>query len=256
MSFLTTFEDWVDRSFSRLFPAGRRFTLDDAAAGLFTAVQGDGQGGEPVRYRVVFNPHDLERLGVTPCAASIHLRTALAKLARVRGGTAGGSLDIEVAVSDLVAKGNWMLEHASPENGESPRTVIIEPRIEARRAPSLRINEETYILIADKIHGSLLELPRNAVALWKDRISIGRASVEKIAFDISINDMSVTGRKAHAFVSVVGDVVTVLDNQSTNGLTVNSRKVSEQVLNHGDEIGLGRSVMRFEWINVDMEILE
>lgn len=256
MSFLTTFEDWVDRSFSRLFPAGRRFTLDDAAAGLFTAVQGDGQGGAAARYRVLFNPHDLERLGVTPCAASIHLRTALAKLARVRGVTAGGGPDLEVAVSDLVARGNWMLEHASSENGESPRTVIIEPRIETRRVPSLRINEETYIIIADKVHGSIIELPGNSVVLWKDRISIGRASVGKNMFDIFINDMSVTGRKAHAFVSVVGDVVTVLDNQSTNGLTVNSHKVSEQVLNHGDEIGLGRSVMRFEWVNVDIEVME
>ena len=256
MSFLTTFEDWVDRSFSRLFPAGRRFTLDDVAAGLFTAVQSDGQDGVATRYRVLFNPHDLERLDATSCAASIHLRTALAKLARARRGTAGGGPDLKVAVSDLVARGNWMLEHVSPDNGESSRTVIIEPRIEARRVPSLRINEEIYILIADKLHGSLLELPQNAVVLWKKRISIGRASVEKSMFDISINDMSVTGRKAHAFVSVVGDIVTVLDNQSTNGITVNSRKVSEQVLNHGDEIGLGRSVMRFEWINVDMEILE
>ena len=255
MSFLTTFEDWVDRSFSRLFPAGRRFTLDDVAADLFTAVQ-DAQGGTEARCRVLFNTHDLERLGVTPCAASIHLRTALAKLARVRRITSGGSPDIEVAVSDLVAKGNWMLQHVSPENGEITRTVIIEPRIEARRVPSLHINEEIYILISDKIHGTLLGLPGKTVVLWKDRISIGRASVEKNMFDISINDMSVTGRKAHAFLSVVGDVVTVLDNQSTNGVTVNSRKVSEQILNHGDEIGLGRSVMRFEWINIDMEILE
>ena len=256
MSFLTTFEDWVDRSFSRLFPAGRRFTLDDAAAGVFSAVQGDGQGGAEAGYRVLFNPKDLERLGVTPCAASIYLRTALAKLAKVRGITSGGGPEIEVAVSDLVARGNWMLEHISADSGECTRTVIIEPRIEARRVPSLRINEEMYVLIADKIHGSVRELPRNCTVLWKERISIGRASSGQSTFDIAINDMSVTGRKAHAFVSVAGDVVTVLDNQSTNGVTVNSRKIRKQVLSHGDEIGLGRSVLRFEWINVDVEVME
>ena len=68
--------------------------------------------------------------------------------------------------------------------------------------------------------------------------------------------MSVIGRKIDVFFSLVGDVVTVLDNQRTNGIVINSRKVLKQILNHDDEVGLGQSVMRFEWVNVDMEILE
>lgn len=256
MSFLTTFEEWVDRSFARIFSAGRRFTLEDVAATLEKEVL--SKGGEPslAALRVIMNEADLKRLRVSPAGASVFLQSALGRQARMMGRPDSGERRIEVKTSDTVKAGQWQLDVVPQKADPAFRTVFVDSHVETIKVPTLILKGKHYILYGARNKGTIVNLKDKQIVLNKDKVSIGRAMNARDAFDIPIDDMSVTGRKAHALVTVKGNVVTVLDNQSTNGVTVNSRKIRKQVLSHGDEIGLGRSVLRFEWIDADMEVME
>lgn len=253
MSFLTVFEDWVDRSFARIFSFGRRFALEDVAQDLMKSIRDLGQDGMSCRYRVLFNPGDFRRLGVTPRTASIHLQSALANLAKVRGVPVGG-VGIDVVVSDQVLKGEWMVEPALAKPVQCSPTVVIQPKIKSYRLPRFLLNKEQFILDVQEKYSRTHELPQGVNVISKQKISIGRCVAGKKIFDISIDDKFVTRRKAHAFVIVSGENITIIDNDSTNGLFVNQCNVSKHVLIDGDEIMLGRSVMKFEWVSVDDEI--
>jgi len=256
VSFLTTFEEWVDRSFSRIFPAGRRFTLEDVAATLEKEVLNKGGETSLAALRVIMNEVDLKRLKVSAAGASVFLQSALGRQARMMGRPDSGKHRVEVRTSDTVRVGEWRLDVETQEVNSACRTVFVESRFEEIKSPAFILKEMKYILLNEKYKGAIIDQAKSNIIFYNDKISIGRYVKSNHAFDIAINDMSVTGRKAHAFVSVKGNAVTVLDNQSTNGVTVNSRKVRRQALSHGDEIGLGRAVLRFEWVNVDIEVME
>jgi hypothetical protein len=256
VSFLTTFEEWVDRSFARIFPAGRRYTLEDVAGKLEKSVLSNKDASAPAIVRVLMNEEDLGRLRVSPGGASVFLQSALGKRARLRGRPDSGEYRVEVAASDAVRPGEWKLDVVPQKSAAEFRTVFVDCHFETIKVPALVFKQNRYILFNIRNTAKIINSKYSDVVLYKDKVTIGRVSKDKNAFDIPINDMSVTGRKAHAFVTVKGNVVTVLDNQSTNGVTVNSLKIRKQVLSHGDEIGLGRAVLRFEWIDVDMEVME
>lgn len=61
--------------------------------------------------------------------------------------------------------------------------------------------------------------------------------------DLHLDDITVSRR--HALVLAGDDHVKIVDDRSLNGVVVNGRRVREAVLHDGDEIGLGRVVLRW-----------
>ena len=76
-------------------------------------------------------------------------------------------------------------------------------------------------------------------SLLAKQTTIGRASTN----DVVLDSMQVS--RHHALVTVDGPSVTLSDLGSRNGVFVNGRRVSESRLHHGDEVRIGRRIMRF-----------
>ena len=63
------------------------------------------------------------------------------------------------------------------------------------------------------------------------------------ASDIVLDDATVSRR--HAIVLERDGQSVIADDRSRNGVFVNGRRVSESRLHHGDEVRIGRRIMRF-----------
>jgi len=77
----------------------------------------------------------------------------------------------------------------------------------------------------------------------KSNISIGRRSSN----DVCIPNLSVSGR--HARIVFNDGEAWIEDLNSTNGTYINSRLISRQMLNHNDELFVGKTRVRFENTN-------
>ncbi|MEE9331532.1 MAG: FHA domain-containing protein [Methylophilaceae bacterium] len=76
-------------------------------------------------------------------------------------------------------------------------------------------------------------------ALDKERITIGR----RAANDIHIDNLAISGE--HAVIVTTGEDAYLEDLNSTNGTLLNKKKIKKQLLNHGDEIGLGKYELKY-----------
>jgi chromosome segregation ATPase len=85
------------------------------------------------------------------------------------------------------------------------------------------------------VEGQELRFP-----LFKNRLTIGRSDQN----DIQIKATFVSRR--HAVVATDHDATRIIDWGSKNGVYVNSRRVSEQFLNHGDTVTIGGAEFRYE----------
>ncbi len=83
----------------------------------------------------------------------------------------------------------------------------------------------------------------------KDKITLGRLSDN----DIPIPDSTVS--RYHAEILKIGDGYVIRDLDSKNGTYVNSERILEAFLKDGDEIGLGKFILRFESVK-DVKIVE
>ena len=75
--------------------------------------------------------------------------------------------------------------------------------------------------------------------LTRGRISIGRRRNSDVMLDSPV----VSGD--HAIVERIGSVVYLEDRDSTNGTRRNGKKVKREPLRYGDEIGIGRYILRY-----------
>lgn len=76
---------------------------------------------------------------------------------------------------------------------------------------------------------------------------IGRASDN----DIVIDNAGVSAH--HAVVNRQGDTFIVEDNNSTNGVFVNGRRVTRQPLQYGDEIGIFKHKLKFTAVDLPLD---
>lgn len=100
-----------------------------------------------------------------------------------------------------------------------------------QRAPADRM---TRVLIGT-IDDQLLRFP-----LFKDRLTIGRTKDN----DIQLKAGYVSRR--HAVIQTDGDTTRIIDWGSKNGIHVNSTKISEHFLSHGDVVTIGNARFRYE----------
>ena len=76
--------------------------------------------------------------------------------------------------------------------------------------------------------------------LFKDRVTIGRTN------DNDIQLMAAYVSRRHAVIQTDGDSTRIIDWGSKNGIQINSTKVKEHFLNHGDTITIGNARFRYE----------
>jgi len=76
--------------------------------------------------------------------------------------------------------------------------------------------------------------------LFKDKLTIGRTKQN----DIQLNAQYVSRR--HAVITTEGDVARIVDWGSKNGVYVNSKRVTEHFLKHGDIVTIGIAEFRYE----------
>jgi pSer/pThr/pTyr-binding forkhead associated (FHA) protein len=76
--------------------------------------------------------------------------------------------------------------------------------------------------------------------LFKDRLTIGRTKDN----DIQIKAAYVSRR--HAVIQTDGDTTRIIDWGSKNGIHINSTRVKEHCLNHGDTVTIGNARFRYE----------
>lgn len=101
----------------------------------------------------------------------------------------------------------------------------------AQREPADRM---TRVLIST-VDDQLLRFP-----LFKNRLTIGRTKEN----DIQLKAGYVSRR--HAVIQTDGDTTRIIDWGSKNGIHVNSRKISEHFLSHGDIVTIGNARFRYE----------
>lgn len=90
-------------------------------------------------------------------------------------------------------------------------------------------------LLIGKVDDQELRFP-----LFKDRLTIGRTRDN----DIQLQADFVSRR--HAVITTEGVAAKLVDWDSRNGVYVNSKRVSEQFLKHGDIVSIGVAEFRYE----------
>lgn len=90
------------------------------------------------------------------------------------------------------------------------------------------------------LFGRLVLPDGESVTVTDDPVVIGRLS----ECEVMLDDSHVSRR--HAEVRKQGDAFVVVDLKSSNGTRVNGERVTEHVLNEGDEIQVGGTTLRFE----------
>ncbi|MBV8979697.1 MAG: FHA domain-containing protein [Acidimicrobiia bacterium] len=132
-------------------------------------------------------------------------------------------------------------EHARDEgyNFVGPVQVALEPD------PSMGKGE--FLVASEIVSGpgghaaGSLHLPDGTrIAIGDEPVTIGRQA----ECDVVLEDSNVSRR--HAEVRRDGETYVLVDVGSTNGSKVNGTRVKQQALSDGDEITLGKTVIRFE----------
>jgi len=116
----------------------------------------------------------------------------------------------------------------------------IDSQISARSSRTDRVGrglsgDRISRVLIGTVNDQMLRFP-----LFKNRLTIGRTEDN----DIQLKAVYVSRR--HAVIQTDGDVTRIIDWGSKNGICVNSAKVSEHFLCHGDTIAIGNARFRYE----------
>lgn len=110
----------------------------------------------------------------------------------------------------------------------------IDERMSERSAKSAAVDRVTRMLVGT-VDDQVLRFP-----LFKDRLTVGRTKDN----DIQLKAAYVSRR--HAVIQTDGDSTRIIDWGSKNGIEVNSSKIKEHFLNHGDMVTIGNARFRYE----------
>ena len=79
----------------------------------------------------------------------------------------------------------------------------------------------------------------NVVSIDKNRITLGRRPYN----DILVDNLAVSGE--HAAIQAIGAEFYIEDLNSTNGTYINGKKMKRQILQNGDQIELGKYILKY-----------
>ena len=166
----------------------------------------------PNTYTVELSPADAERLGEYDEALRKELATMVGESATEHGWSFVGPVDVLFEVVDSLDTGAFRV-----------RSTVQAGAVDAPAAPTS----------GPTLYDGTRDIPLTGTVV------IGRGNEA----DVQLHDTGVSRR--HAEVRVAGDHVEVHDLGSTNGLTVNGRRVSAATLTDGDVLVVGSSQLTF-----------
>ena len=176
----------------------------------------------PNRYVFTLSEADAERFGQAERSLRKELEEVVREGAQERKWALVGPPEVVFDVDASLKKGEYLCEATlveGPVTGQAPETD------EASRAGELVMIEEGKAT--------------RVFPLAKDRVIIGRLSES----DIVLSDPGASRRHAEVRRDHGGYVVT--DLGSTNGTMVNDATIGERLLEEGDRITIGRTVLEF-----------
>jgi len=146
------------------------------------------------------------------------------------------SAAISILLAELAKKAEQIdsvgeIEDGLPVAGE--RASLSGFEVEEKESHT-SVERTTRVLIGS-VDDQVLRFP-----LFKDRLTIGRTTDN----DIQLKAVYVSRR--HAVIQTDGDTTRIIDWGSKNGIRVNSKRISEHFLNHGDIVVIGKARFRYE----------
>ena len=164
----------------------------------------------PNQFKVALSSDDAERFASFSDALVRELSEAVREHARDEGYHFVGPVLVELETDSSLGKGEFLV---AGEILEGPG---------GHAAGSLSLPDGSRITLGD------------------DPVTIGRQA----ECDVVLSDTNVS--RKHAEVRRQGEEYVLIDLGSTNGSKVNGARVKEHPLNDGDEITLGKTLLRFE----------
>ena len=236
-------EGLVEGTFARVFggvvqPVEVASALQREAAD-HKAVVGRGRVLVPNSYVVELGPSDHERLGAYDGALRRELAGMLSEHAAEQGWSFVGAVGVHLEKVDDLGTGVFRVRSAVAEHDDGrpqpaprPAAPMDAYRGAAAGAPPRRVSPEEA--------GPRLILEgavERVVPLTSPLTVLGRAADA----DLRLPDTGVS--RAHAEIRLADGVATVTDLGSTNGTTVNGRRISNAELRDGDRLGVGASTL-------------
>ncbi|HKM16847.1 MAG: DUF3662 domain-containing protein [Firmicutes bacterium] len=135
-----------------------------------------------------------------------------------------GSIEIEASFLESNHSSTGKLTAKAPVSSNPEQTQVFAAQSEAKGLPSLHV------------YGESQEMTYQVVP---QRQSIGRS----LQCDLVLKDLNAS--RVHAWLEPFSGKWRLVDNNSTNGTYLNNRRISEQVLNDGDQIRVGTTILIF-----------
>lgn len=251
MGILSDFERRLERVIEGIFTKAFRGGLQPVE--LATRILREMEAGRtvgvrqvwvPNRFRFRLSPPDRERFREAERALRRELEQVVHDAARERGWGLVGPPEVLFETDPDLAQGEVACEASL---AEGPLEGPAEQPAPPPRAPSRRAPSHTAPLVdlngpeAPPAELVLIEQgrPRHRYPLLKDRVVIGRLPDS----DIVLSDPGVSRR--HAEIRRQDGGFVIADLGSTNGTLVNQAAVEERLLQEGDRITVGRTVLEF-----------
>lgn len=232
-------EDLVEGTFARLFkgavqPVEVAAALQREAADK-KAIVGAGRVLVPNAYVVELGPSDGDRLAPYDLALRTELATMVQEHAQEQGWSFVGPVDVRFVPVEDLKMGVFRVSSsvlAEPSRvGVSPR-----PRLNQRldqRGDQQPAHRGRPRLVVSAGGGIGVAPGERVVPIEPGTLVIGRGGEA----DLNLTDPGISRR--HAEVRYDGGQATVVDLSSTNGTSVNGRRITESPLADGDRIGVG-----------------
>jgi hypothetical protein len=147
--------------------------------------------------------------------------------------TGGGFTAFYLTGLNVASSRDWFTEKAST----GPITLYGPPPIRHDTIPEVPPKKPFGVLIAAE--GSLKGTP--FVLAQRDYV-IGRSG------DIALPETDLKVSREHAKIRFENGAFVIYDMGSTNHTHVNGERVDRKLLQTGDQIGIGETVFRFEWV--------
>ena len=184
----------------------------------------------PNRYTFTLSPPDRERFDQAEGAIAAELRQLVRDAAAERGWKLVGPAEVVFETDPSIGRGEFRCEAALVEGPDRPMTGEMQ-RAAAEQAAATDGSAVLYLLEDGR--------PKESFELDKDVVTIGRLRES----DVVLQDPGASRR--HAEVRRTPDGYLLADLGSTNGTMVNEATVSERMLQQGDRITIGRTVLEF-----------
>ena len=231
----------VEGTFARVFggvvqPVEVAAALQREAADKKTIV-GRGRVLVPNDYVVELGSSDAQRLGEYDAPLRRELGAMVEEHAAEMGWSFVGPVEVRLEQVEDLATGVFRVRSAvlHPQPVAAPPVAAVRPPARAMppTAPGPLVRPHLRLLAGGA------ERAERVVPLPHDVTRLGRGAEA----DVRLADTGVS--RLHAEIRLDGDDASVVDLRSTNGTSVNGRRVQTSALADGDRIGLGATVLIF-----------